>query len=398
MYRTAARPATLRRLNQRGLIRYLQGTDGVTRADCARALGVSQPTVGKIVDELIARGVVEEIDTAPEGDGPTNGRRMGRPGQMLRLDQSRPRLVLVHLAAAETRVAAVPVGLRSEGAWAESFPTPRSPALWRQQLQAAAQRLPRRALWGTVVSTPGVVDEAAGRVLLSPNLHWTESAGLADLCREVWRVPTLLVQESRALALGHLRAEPKPRDFLAVDFGTGVGSATVIGGRLYSGALAMSGELGHTPVPGNARRCGCGAVGCVETLTSRGGLLASFRDAVDRPASDWPALVEYVNRHGVEDWLRPSLDAAASSIAGALNILGLRHAVVTGSLTDLPAATDYLSAAVVRGAMWARFGEVTCTAAPRRRALGLVAAAVERNLLGEPERRTAEELSFDKVG
>lgn len=384
MYRTAAQPATLRRLNRRAVIRFLQGNPPVTRADCARALGVSQPTVGKIVDELVARGVVEEVEAdGDSGDGSSGAtRRLGRPGQMLRLDRSRPRLVLIHLGVVETRVAVVPVGLRSEDVWAESFPTPRSPDAWRDELARAADRLPRRGLWGTVVSTPGVVDAPAGRVLLSPNLHWTESASLPDLCREVWPVPALLVQESRALALGHLRGEPEAADdFLSVDFGSGVGSAAVIGGRLYTGALAMSGELGHTPVPGNDRRCGCGATGCVETLVSRAGLLRSFGEANGWESCDWPALVAHVAERGAENWIRRALDAAASSVAGAMNVLGLRNAVVTGSLTDLPRAVDYLAGAVRRGAMWARFGEVTCRPAPRRRALGLVAAGVEHFLL-----------------
>jgi predicted NBD/HSP70 family sugar kinase len=388
MYRTAAQPATLRRLNRRAVIRFLQGTPNVTRADCARALGVSQPTVGKIVDELVVRGVVEEVEAdgdGAEGNGNGNGvaRRLGRPGQMLRLDRTRPRLVLIHLGVVETRVAAVPVGLRSEDVWAESFATPRSPEAWRDELAQVAERLPRRGLWGTVVSTPGVVDQPAGRVLLSPNLHWTESASLPDLCQSVWpAVPALLVQESRALALGHLRGEVETADdFVAVDFGSGVGSAAVIGGRLYAGALAMSGELGHTPVPGNDRRCGCGATGCVETLVSRTGLLRSFAESQGKQSCTWPELIAHVAERGAEDWLRRALDAAASSVAGAMNVLGLRHAVVTGSLTDLPPAVDYLSAAVVRGAMWGRFGEVTCRPAPRRRALGLVAAAVEHFLL-----------------
>src|SRR4051794_38853083 len=98
MSRTAAQPATLRRLNRRAVIRFLQGTPHVTRADCARGLGVSQPTVGKIVDELVERGVVEEVEADEELNGNGLGpRRLGRPGQMLRLDQSRPRLVLIHL-------------------------------------------------------------------------------------------------------------------------------------------------------------------------------------------------------------------------------------------------------------------------------------------------------------
>ena len=66
-------------------------------------------------------------------------------------------------------------------------------------------------------------------------------------------------------------------------------------------------------------------------------------------------------------------------MAGAVNVLGLRRVIVTGCLTELPAAVmDHLAQAIQRGALWGRFGEVTCVAAPRRRAAGLAASGVDR--------------------
>jgi len=61
-------------------------------------------------------------------------------------------------------------------------------------------------------------------------------------------------------------------------------------GRLYSGPLPLSGELGHTPVLGNNRLCGCGATGCIETLISRKGLIASAQEHLQEPVS-WPRLL-----------------------------------------------------------------------------------------------------------
>ena len=78
-------------------------------------------------------------------------------------------------------------------------------------------------------------------------------------------------------------------------------------------------------------------------------------------------------------WLAQALDAAAAAIAGALNVVGLRRVVITGSLTELPPAImEHLSRAVLNGAMWARFGQVECVSAPRRRTAGLVAVGIDR--------------------
>jgi glucokinase len=235
---------------------------------------------------------------------------------------------------------------------------------------------------------PGVVDEAANRVLFSPNIHWTEKTDIAAIAARVWNAPVLLVQEERALALGHHLADPGCDDFLLVDFGEGVGGAIIVEGKPLSNSLPISGEIGHTPVPGNHRPCGCGAVGCVETLISVRGLLESFAAAAPAAENTWAGLHGYITRQGIQPWLAQALDWAAAAIAGALNVLGLRRVVITGSLTELPPAVlEYLSHAVQNGAMWARFGQVECVSAPRRRTAGLVAVGIDRMVV--PDRKNA---------
>jgi hypothetical protein len=62
-----------------------------------------------------------------------------------------------------------------------------------------------------------------------------------------------------------------------------------------------------------------------------------------------------------------------------MNVLGLRRVVITGSLTELPPSVlAHLSDAVQNGTMWARFGDVECTGAPRQRTAGLVALGIDR--------------------
>jgi predicted NBD/HSP70 family sugar kinase len=231
--------------------------------------------------------------------------------------------------------------------------------------------------------------------LFSPNLHWLERVDLPRIVGELWEVPVCLVQEIRALALGHLTAEPGLEDFLLVDFGQGVGGAIVLDGELYAHRRPIGGELGHTPVPHNSRRCGCGAVGCLETLVSESGLLESLMTASGAPSQrrsgpiQWNSLVQQVAERGIEPWLAEALAATGKVVAGALNVLGLPRAVLTGRLTQLPGCVERLAAEVQAGAVWGRFGEVICEGAPHRRAAGLVAAGIDRLVLpahGKPGR------------
>ena len=55
-------PSRMGRLNRRSLVARLQRLGVASRADLAKSLGMSQPTAGRIADELLEIGVVEEAD------------------------------------------------------------------------------------------------------------------------------------------------------------------------------------------------------------------------------------------------------------------------------------------------------------------------------------------------
>ncbi len=376
-------PSRMGQLNRRALLRQLQKMGVASRADLAKSLGMSQPTAGKIVDELLAVEVLEETGAVETNGNGSESVMRGRPGRKLRLNQSQSRLLAIQLGLQETTVAGLAFGFAEKDEWHFAFSLGKNEAdpakAWEKQLRAAAQKIGGKDFLGVLVSAPGIVDEDENRVLFSPNLHWTEKSDLAAIVRRVWNVPVLLVQEERALALGHQLANPDCEDFLLVDFGEGVGGAIVVGGKPLANPLPISGEIGHTPVLGNQRQCGCGATGCMETLVSLRGLLESFSLAQSARKTSWAELHQSIASSGIPAWLAQSLDAAAVSIAGALNVLGLRRVIITGSLTELPeTVVAHLAQAVQNGSMWAKFGSVECVAAPRRRTAGLVATGLDR--------------------
>ena len=387
-------PTSMGRLNKRALLRRLQKAGLASRAGLAQALGMSQPTAGKIVDELLSVGVLEEIETSGSGKA-----LRGRPGRMLRLNQSKSRLIAIQFGLQDTAVAGLSLGVTGLDEWHVTFALPNNepnPArAWEKQLRLAAKKIGGKNFFGALLSVPGLVDEKANRILFSPNVHWTERADLAAIVRRVWKVPVLLVQEQRALAVGQHLADPGCEDFLLVDFGEGVGGAVVMDGKLLAHPLPISGEIGHTPVLGNRRQCGCGAVGCMETLISQRGLLESFAAAQRNRKVTWADLPQYILRNGLPAWLARSLDAAAVSICAALNVLGLRHVVVTGTLTELPPAVmAHLAQAVQNGSMWAKFGSVECVAAPRRRMAGLVAIGIDRLVVPDRDKNNFSPQKF----
>jgi N-acetylglucosamine repressor len=383
-------PSKMGRHNKRALLDRLLRLGTASRAELAKSLGLSQPTTGKIADELLELGVFEETDEEAANGG-SEHTRMGRPGRMLRLTQSKSRFLGIQLGIGETCLTPLPLSVTEEDQWQIQLSTPGSAKDWSRALRKAAAEISQKSFWGILVSVPGLVDERKGKVLYSPNLRWTAGTALSEPIQEVWSAPVILIQEERILALGHHSAHREGEDFLLVDFGEGVGSAVLIFGKLYAHPLPISGELGHTPVPGNQRRCGCGSIGCLETLASSRGLLESFGEAYPKSRKTWDALASHVAACGIESWLAKTLDAMAAGIAGGLNMVGLRRVVITGSVTELPAPVfSYLSEAIVKGTLWARFGELKVEKAPRRRKAGLVAAGIDRLIV--PDDASSEKM------
>lgn len=66
--------------------------------------------------------------------------------------------------------------------------------------------------------------------------------------------------------------------------GTGVGGGIIIDGKIVEGFAGMAGELGHMAIVPDleAIQCGCGKIGCLETVSSATGIIRMAKDAVER--------------------------------------------------------------------------------------------------------------------
>ncbi|WP_425276287.1 ROK family protein [Streptomyces carpinensis] len=187
------------------------------------------------------------------------------------------------------------------------------------------RRTPGR-LAGAGVGAAGVVDSAAGRILVaSDSFRGWSGFPVTATVEDALGVPAFLDNDVNAflrgeVSSGAVRGEP---DVLGIALGTGVGGALWAGGRLFAGPHGAAGEIGHIPGFGDLA-CTCGGRGHLETLASGRSIGARYTDRTGRRLT--AREVADAAAHGDEDALAVYRDAGA----------GLARAVVmTAGVVDI---------------------------------------------------------------
>jgi predicted NBD/HSP70 family sugar kinase len=126
--------------------------------------------------------------------------------------------------------------------------------------------IPRKPT-GVGVSVAGRVDPTGRSVTVALNLPGYEGRALRDDLAEALSCPVRIAHDATCGLLGEhaygsLRGEDRC-GYVTLSTGTGYAIWLGRGGHF----VAMTTEAGHQLVAGNDRRCACGQVGCLETLT-----------------------------------------------------------------------------------------------------------------------------------
>lgn len=139
-------------------------------------------------------------------------------------------------------------------------------------------KLKKEQILGVGVSIPGMLDITTRRILLAPNLGWSE-VDLLESLKQQLGIPVYLDNEAMCSALcenwlGMCRGV---EDFICINIESGIGAGMFLRGMMYRGHTGSAGEVGHIPVDENGPRCKCGNKGCLETIASVNAMTARYR-------------------------------------------------------------------------------------------------------------------------
>ncbi|WP_448628359.1 ROK family protein [Geodermatophilus sp. URMC 64] len=376
----AARQSTVRAANLALVLRTVCAAPApLSRADVAAAIGTSRATAARLVDELVAAGLLDEVERVvlPRRGRPATplgaGSRIAALG--LQVDAG---LLAARVLDLRGRVVAETV---EDGDFVGSDPVATLPRLGGLASALLAGLPPNLRLVGAGLALPGIVDVDAGVLLRAPNLGWSDlrPAELLLLLLPDGLVPVLGNEADLAARTVAEVAPGRPgphRDFVYLSGQIGIGGAAVLAGQVMAGSSGWAGEMGHVCVDPDGPACRCGSTGCLEQYAGRSALLR----AAGLPLDAGPEALRARALDGdpaARGALATATRALAVALAGVVNVLDIPTVVLGGHLGQLAdLLRPELEEQLARRVLSARWRALRIEAADAAPAAGATGAAL----------------------
>ena len=333
-YYTGAMSATrMRQQNLAAVLTLLHQDGPLARASVTESTGLNRSTVGDLVAELVAQGIVEER-------APDTSRRAGRPSPVAAVTAHAVAIV-AHPEVDVLTLAAVgldrSVLVRERISW-DGDPTPEAMtailadrvAAWREAVLA-----PHRVV-GVGVAVPGLVRTGDGLVRDAPHLRWHD-VPLAALVRDATGMPAVVGNDASLGARAeHLFGAARGHDDVVYLNGgaSGIGGGVIAHGVMLGGSGGYAGEFGQNRpgIEDAADRRVPGGV--LEDEVSRARLLRVIgTDTADDAAL--AAAIEAAGSPAAISEIGRQRRILATALANAVNVLNPSIVVLGGFLAAL---------------------------------------------------------------
>jgi predicted NBD/HSP70 family sugar kinase len=386
---TTPRDSRAERTRQ-AVVHLLRERGTLSRADIARATGMSRSTVSGLISELVADDLVIELGTLL----PPAGGRAGRPAAAVMLNPATGEAIGVDFGHRHVHVIIADVAHEVRIAKSTELPPRYEP---HQGLDAAADLVleaieeagtQRSRILGVGVSLPCAVDRTTGLPAVQRHSTWSGIPVAAELGERL-RLPVLVDNDANlgALAERQWGSGRDYNDLIYLKLHAGASAAFISNGQLIRGAAGTAGEISHLMVDPAGPLCRCGQRGCLESYI---GLPAVMR-GLEPGYGDRVTLRNIITMawQGDRGCMRALAEAGALAgrVTGMLcNLLNPQCVIVGGAL----AAAGELLLGPLRDAVAAAgsataHANTTITAAalgPQACALGAVALVLGQT--GEP--------------
>lgn len=325
----------IKETNRNKIIKLLLERNEITKLDISRSLDISITTVSTNISELKKLGIVEDVRSL-ESTG-------GRKAMAIRLNENckyslgialtpkHVKLSLINLKSQEIELLRVRHENKDINKIIEIVRDSISEILSNNNIDYKTQLL------GLGISIPGTVDSENGIIKNCYLLNVKEEFNIKEEFKYLG-VPVYVDNEANLSAYyEYLNKKDMINNLLYVSITDGFGAGIIINGEIYRGGNNSSGEIGHTKININGKKCKCGGDGCLEAYASIGALIDQYNTKYSKKITDieeFEVLCENKDEQALEI-LKEYLFILGTGISNLMLILDPNTIVIGGDIKSL---------------------------------------------------------------
>lgn len=195
------------------------------------------------------------------------------------------------------------------------------------------------------ISTAGQVDSEKGMIVFATDsIPGYTGVQIKQTVEAEIGVPCAVENDVNSAALGeaYFGAAKGEDNFLCLTYGTGIGGAIFLEGKLFKGNGCSAGEFGHFVTHAGGKSCTCGGCGCYEAYASSGALVRAVKAKTGKNLNGREIFAEFDNpeiRTVIDEWI----DEIVVGLKGLVYIFNPSLIVAGGGIMNEKYITDEIN-------------------------------------------------------
>lgn len=195
------------------------------------------------------------------------------------------------------------------------------------------------------ISTAGQVNSQKGMIVYATDsIPGYTGTKIKEIIEAETGIPTAVENDVNSAALGEavFGAAKDCQNFICLTYGTGIGGAIFLNGKLFTGNSFSAGEFGHMVTHANGKDCTCGGKGCYEVYASASALVKSAEDKLNKKMNGREIFDDFGNpeiRSLIDEWI----DEITVGLKGLIYIFNPPLVVLGGGIMNEPYITEEIN-------------------------------------------------------
>ena len=310
-----------KKYNRNNFIRILRN-EPLSRSQLARKLGLTRSAASLIADDLINdEFILREEDKRPRG-------RVSLP---LVLNSSRVYAIGVFLTRTNCSIGVVDLCGKVISSKSIICKKPEDLDFLSKSITDLINesKIDNKKIIGVGISAPGPLDGESGELFNPPGFEAWHHVPITHILNKKLKLPIYLANDAVSLAQYNLgkREARNSENFLLLLVNDGIGSGVVIRGKVLKGQGYFTGELGHTSINFEGKKCICGNSGCLEAYASINNLLEGTE------FNSWKEVMDdYQKLTSAKNLVHQEAEYLSAGVVNLINLISVDTVLLAGEL------------------------------------------------------------------